>query len=80
MTFHDEAGTIIPIDPASLVGQLVLLLEYCRARGYRIGPIVKIDGLQVQVQDLRQSEGRGDVMPDVGPWTAAGWPEGDEGG
>lgn len=77
---HDEAGNVIPIDPAGPVGQLVALLEYGRARGFRIGPMVKIDGLVVQVQDVRQREGHDLPMPDVGPWTAAGYPEGDEGG
>lgn len=82
MTAHDEKGNEIPIDPVSPVGQLIALLEYGRARGYRIGPTVKIDGLVVQVQDLRQTEGRG--VPGAGdgpgPWTLAGYPEGDEGG
>lgn len=79
MTAHDEAGNVIAIDPVSSVGQLVALLEYGRARGYRIGPFVKLDGLTVQVQDLRQPEGRGVAPPpDQGPWSAAGYEEGDE--
>lgn len=79
MTVHDEAGNVIAIDPVSSVGQLVALLEYGRARGYRIGPLVKLDGLTVQVQDLRQVEGHGIApAPDAGPWAAAGYEEGDQ--
>jgi hypothetical protein len=79
VTAHDESGNVIPIDPASTVGQLVALLEYARARGWRIGPFVKLDGLTIQVQDLRQREGQGIAPPpDVGPWTAAGYDEGDQ--
>ncbi len=78
---HDEAGNTIAIDPGSQVGQLVQLLEYCRARDFQIGPYVAIDGLVVQIVDLRLRERHGrQVVPDVGPWTAAGFPEGDGGG
>lgn len=79
MTARDEAGNAITIDPLTPAGQLVQLLEYARARGYRLGPYVKLDGLVVQVQDLRQAEGRGVAPPpDIGPWAAAGYEEGDE--
>ncbi len=76
---NDEHGNALPaIDPTSSVYQLVALLEYARRRGFRIGPTVRIGDVTVQVQDLRQSEGTGTPIPDVGPWTAAGYPEGDE--
>lgn len=75
----DERGNALPaLDPASSVYQLVALLEYARIRGFRIGPTVKIGDVTIQVQDLRQSEGRGVPEPEVGPWAAAGFPEGDE--
>lgn len=82
MTVHDEAGNAIAIDPASPIAPVVQLLEYGRARGFRIGPLVKIGDVVVQVQDLRQTEGRGQAGPasGPGPWTLAGYPEGDEGG
>lgn len=78
-SFSDEHGNALPaLDPTSPVFQLVALLEYARHRGFRIGPMVRIGDVTVQVQDLRQDEGRGVAPPDVGPWTAAGYPEGDE--
>jgi hypothetical protein len=78
---HDEAGNVIPIDPCSTVGQLVQLLEYCRAKDYRIGPVVRIDGLAVQIEDLRQSRNFGaQPMPDEGPWKAVGYDPDKEGG
>lgn len=78
---HDEHGNVIPIDPTSQVGQAIQLLEYCRARDFQIGPYLKIDGLVMQVADLRQVLKHGPrPAPDIGPWTAAGFPEGDGGG
>lgn len=75
----DEHGNALPaLDPTSAAYQLVALLEYARIRGFRIGPMVKIGDVVVQVQDLRQDEGRGTPPLEVGPWTAAGFPEGDE--
>lgn len=72
---HDEAGNVIAIDPGSQVGQLVALLEYCRAKDYRLGPTVKIDGLVVQIEDLRQSDrfGAPKTPPDPGPWPGVGF-------
>ena len=67
------------LDPLSDAGQLTMLLEWGRKRGFRIGPIVRLGSIQLQVQDLRQTEGRGIEPPaDPGAWTAAGYPEGDE--
>ena len=57
---HDEHGNPLPVlDPTSSAYQLVALLEYCRARGFRIGPYVKIGDVAAQVQDIRQHEGSG---------------------
>lgn len=77
---HDEHGNPLPaLDPTSAAYQIVALLEYARLRGFRIGPYVEIDGVKMQVQDLRQAEGAGVKRePDAGPWTSAGYPEGDE--
>ena len=63
------------IDPSTDVAQLIYLLEYARARGYRVGPTIQVGGLTVQVRDLRQTEGRAgaDDPPDEGPWKAAGY-------
>lgn len=72
---HDEVGNpVLAVDPVSPAGQLVALLEWARRRGFRIGPLVKIDGLTVQVQDLRQTEGRHVDPPDDGSiWDQAGY-------
>lgn len=80
MSAHDSDGNpVIDVDPLSSTGQLTALLEWARRRGFRIGPYVKIGDLVLQVADLRQVEGRGQPMPpEIGPWTAAGFPEGDE--
>lgn len=79
---HDEQGNPLPdVDPLSSAGQLIALLEYCRRRGFRIGPYVKIGDVALQVQDLRQDmeAGRGVPRePEIGPWAAAGWEEGDK--
>lgn len=55
----DEEGNELPIPPGdSDVGQLIYLLEYGRRRGFRIGPTVQIGNVIVQVNDLRQNEGK----------------------
>lgn len=54
----DEGNDLTPPSPDSEVGQLIYLLEYGRARGFRIGPTVQIGNVVVQVSDLRQTEGR----------------------
>lgn len=72
----DEHGNaLLEVDPNSMVGQLVALLEYGRRRGFRIGPFVQIGDVRLQVQDLRQDrdEGRSvELPPDAGPWAAQG--------
>lgn len=56
-----DDGADIQIDPSSDVGQLIMLLEYARARGFQVGPTVQIGSVIAQVRDLRQvdPEGRG---------------------
>lgn len=64
VTAHDEHGNPLPeVDPNSSAGQLIALLEYCRRRHFRIGPMVKIGDVMVQVQDLRLEDGRD--LPDL---------------
>lgn len=76
MSLLDDAGDLPQLDPLTDAGQLVALLEYARRRGFRIGPYVKLGSIQLQVQDLRQTEGRGvELPPDKGPWAAAGFEE-----
>jgi hypothetical protein len=59
---HDEHGNpVLEVDPLSSAGQLVALLEWARRRNFKLGPMVKIGDVMVQVTDLRQDEGRGRV-------------------
>lgn len=64
---RDPAGavTLPQPHPDSPVYDLMFLLEWGRDRGFRIGPHVEIDGLRVQVADLRQGKIEGVVMPDA---------------
>ncbi len=67
----DEDGNVLPPpEPGSPVGQLIYLMEYARKRGFQIGPNVQVDGVIVQVRDLRQAaqqqhtdEGDRDLAP-----------------
>jgi hypothetical protein len=63
----DPAATVaLPSPPAdSPIYDLMFLLEWGRDRGFRIGPHVEIDGMRVQVADLRQGKIEGVVMPDA---------------
>jgi hypothetical protein len=55
---HDENGNPVPeVDPLSSAGQLVALLEWARRRNFKLGPMVKIGDVMVQVTDLRQETG-----------------------
>jgi hypothetical protein len=56
---HDENGNpVLEVDPLSSAGQLVALLEWARRRNFKLGPMVKIGDVMVQVTDLRQEPGR----------------------
>lgn len=79
---NDEAGNTIAIEPGSLVDQLTKLLEWARAKDFHVGPYVRIDGLVVQVQDLRQAQryGAPPAPPDEGPWKAVGYDPDKDGG
>lgn len=71
----DDDGNPLALPAAdSDVGQLIYLLEWARLRGFRVGPMIQVGDLIVQVQDLRQTEGRHDRddAPDRGPWAEAG--------
>lgn len=76
---EDIDGNDITAPPAaSDVGQLIYLLEWARRRGFRVGPAIRVGGLTLQVQDLRQTEGRGVPREaDPGPWKTAGY-DGDD--
>lgn len=73
-----DGNEIVPPPAATDVGQLIYLLEWARRRGFTVGPNVRVGALVLQVQDLRQTEGRGKQPPaDPGPWAIAGHQEGD---
>lgn len=74
----DESGNRIEYDPTSDVGQLITLLEYCRARGFQIGPTVQVNSVIVQVKDLKLDDPRKRTEKEPGIWATAGFPEGDE--
>lgn len=76
----DIDGNDIAAPPAETdVGRLIYLLEWARKRGFRVGPMVRCGTLILQVQDLRQTEGRDTPgAPDLGPWVTAGHDMGDE--
>lgn len=58
LPFADEDGNTLPeLDPMSGMAQIIVLLEYGRKRGFRIGPTVQVGDTIVQVQDLRQAVG-----------------------
>lgn len=71
----DEDGNdILPVDPASPIGQLIYLLEWGRKRGFRIGPTVQIGDTIVQVRDLREQV-QGERAPEGSIWEEHGHSE-----
>jgi hypothetical protein len=73
---HDDDGNPVP-QPAenSDLRDLIQLLEYGRAKGFRIGPTVRVGKIVTQVRDLRQHEGRDtkDEEPDRGIFAEHGF-------
>lgn len=71
----DDDGDPIPQPAAqSDLADLIQMLEYGRKKGFRFGPVVHVGKIITQVQDLRQTEGRGIAQePDEGAWAAAGY-------
>lgn len=63
------------------VDDVMRLLLWGRAKGFRIGPIVRVGSATVQVQDIRQAKGEGAgvaPMVDVGIDAEYGLDAGDE--
>lgn len=73
----DSGNELPPPDMTSDVGQLIYLMEYCRLRGFHLGPTVQIGDTVVQLHDLRQTEGRKDKddAPETDIWSAHGYDE-----
>lgn len=74
---NEDGDFLSPPDPADPVARLIYLIEWSRLRGVRIGPIIEIGDLKLQIQDLRQHEGRSSptAAADRGPWAEAGYEE-----
>ena len=52
---YDDDGIAVPQPAAeSDLADLIQLLEYGRRKGFRIGPMVRIGKITVQVADMRQ--------------------------
>jgi len=76
----DEDGNeMVAPDPTSDVGRIIYLLEYGRARGFRIGPVVQVGDAIVQVRDLRQPAAKDEddktkpVVQEPTIWQQAGY-------
>jgi hypothetical protein len=54
----DDAGAVHDVDTTSNVGAAILLMEYARARGFRLGPYLQVGDVVVQVVDTRQETSR----------------------
>lgn len=59
----DDGGTLHEVDAGTDVGGAILLLEYARARGFRLGPYLQVGSVTVQVADTRQENDRRDPDP-----------------
>ena len=73
---HDEDGNPLP-QPAenSDLRDLIALAEWCRAKGFQLGPLVRVGKITTQIRDLRQAEGKRDrdEAPDLGIWAENGF-------
>lgn len=65
----DDGNILAPPEPGTDTANIIYLLEYGRKRGFRIGPVVKVGEVTVQVADIRQAkqEAPGDAPPDIEP-------------
>lgn len=55
LPIDDGDGNLLPsLDESSDLAKIIYLLEYARARDFRIGPMVQIGDTVVQVSDMRQ--------------------------
>lgn len=75
-TAHDVDGNDLPELPQdSDVRSLLHLLEYCRVRGFAVGPHIQIGSVIVEVRDLRQAEAGRRGAPELGVWEEHGHKE-----
>lgn len=72
----DQDGNEIPTPPAdSDVARLIYLMEYCRRRRFRIGPLVQVGDTVAQVVDPTLDEARKNT-PEGDIWEEHGHSEG----
>lgn len=78
---HDEDGDPLPQPAAaSDLADLIQLLEYARTKQFRIGPMIRIGKIALQVRDLRQDKQLGaaekqDAPPEPDIWDMTMPPE-----
>lgn len=75
---HDEDGDPVPQPvAASDLADLIQLMEWARTKGYRVGPMVRVGKLALQISDVRQREGkdRKEEEPDRGIFAEHGYSE-----
>ena len=64
---NTQQGDELPAPaPGTDAADLIYLLNYCRRRGYKLGPTIQIGRIAVMVTDLRQIE-EADASPLAGP-------------
>lgn len=67
----DDGNVMSPPEAGTNAAHALYLLEYARKRGFRIGPVLKVGDVVLQVRDIRQeaamSEEQRSAAPDVEP-------------
>lgn len=71
----DDEPLPVP-DAGTDVAHAIYLLEYARRNDFRVGPMIRVGSLIMQVSDLRQNaSGAKDNAVDPSAWAAAGYEE-----
>ncbi len=66
----DDDGNVLPRPaPDHDVSAAIYLMEYCRTRGFQVGPTLKVGETLIQIRDLRQQaqQAHETARPDVEP-------------
>lgn len=66
LVLYDDDGDPIP-QPAgdSDLAGLIQLMQYCRLKGWRLGPTIQFGRITTTIADLRQRDPRGGTRGDV---------------
>lgn len=51
-----DDGDEMPPNPSADVAATIHLLEYARSRGFRVGPLLHVGSVKLQIDDLRQAK------------------------